>query len=164
MSTLDFWHNVLEEDEELLWTGKPEPRVHWRNWRLYGSAPMAAIGLMAAAAFIVITYGTDNDMWLLLIPAVLVLIPLRATLLQLRAYASARYALTDKRALFFYVGSEQTRVKAHLLTAVTSPTVKPTLPKSIIFLRYHTEKEQIFGFDYIEGSDALLRRLEQITK
>ena len=164
MSTLDFWHNVLEEGEELLWTGRPKPRVHWRNWRLYGSAPMAAIGLMAAAAFILVTYGTDNDMWLLLIPAVLVLIPLRATLLQLRAYASARYALTDKRALFFDVGSEQTRVKAHPIAAIAAPTVKPTLPQSIIFLRYHAEKEESFGFDYIEGAETLLHRLEQIAK
>jgi len=125
---------------------------------------MAAIGLLAAAAFILITYGTDNDIWLLLIPAVLVLIPLRATLQQLRAYASARYALTDRRALFFDVRSEQTRVKAHPLSAIVSPTIKPTLPQSVIFLRYSAEKEQLFGFDYVENSDALLHHLEQIAK
>ena len=164
MSTSSFWHNVLEEGEELLWTGRPKPRVHWRNWRLYGSAPMAAIGLLAAAAFILITYGTDNDIWLLLIPAVLVVIPLRATLQQLRAYAAARYALTDRRALFFDISNEQTRVKAHPLTAITTASVKPTLPPSIIFLRYHSDKEESFGFDYVEGSDILLRRLEQIVK
>lgn len=161
MSTSDFWHNVLEQDEKLLWTGKPKPRLHWRNWRLYGSAPMAAIGLLAAAAFILTTLGSGNDIWLLLIPAVLVLIPLRATVQQLRRYSSARYALTDKRALFFDVSATQTRVKAHPRTAFVAPSVKPTLPQSISFLSYNTGKETKFGFDYVDEADTLLSHLNR---
>lgn len=163
MNTSAFWHNVLEQDEKLLWTGRPRPRLHWRNWRLYAAAPMAAVGLLAAAGFILTTYGTGNDIWLLLIPAVLVLIPLRATAQQLRSYAASRYALTDKRALFFQVDKDQTRVKAHPLSAMYPPEQKTTLPQSIIFLKYTSEKEQKFGFDYVEEAASLTAHLERMT-
>lgn len=163
MSTSAFWHNVLEQDEKLLWTGRPKPRLHWRNWRLYAAAPMAAVGLIAAAGFILTTYGTGNDIWLLLIPAVLVLIPLRATVQQLRSYAASRYALTDKRALFFQVDKDQTRVKAHPLSAMYAPEHKSTLPQSIIFLKYTSGKEQRFGFDYVEEAEVLTAHLERMT-
>ena len=67
MSTSGFWDNVLEPDETLLWTGRPKPRLHWRNWRLFAPAPMAAAGLLAAGWFIIFTTGSDGDMWLLIL-------------------------------------------------------------------------------------------------
>jgi len=159
MSTSGFWDNVLEQDETLLWAGRPKPRLHWRNWRLYGPAPMAAAGLLAAAWFILATYGTATDMWLLVLPALLVIIPLRTTAQQLKVYAATRYALTDKRVLFFHVGSAETRVKVHPRTAITDPRVKNTAPPSVSFLRYKTAKEQEIGFEFIEGTDSLLPHL-----
>ena len=159
MSTSSFWDNVLENDEKLLWTGQPKPRLHWRNWRLYGSAPMAAAGLLAAAWFIISTVGVDGDMWLLILPAVLVVIPARATRTQLKTYASTRYALTDRRALFFQVGAQETRVKAYPATAMIAPKLHKTRPESINFLGQLSGKKAQVGFDYIEGSQDLLPHL-----
>lgn len=159
MNPSGFWDNVLEPDENLLWTGRPKPRLHWRNWRLYGSAPMAAIGLLAAASCILVTYGTASDMWLILLPALLVLIPLRATLQQLKVYSATRYALTDKRVLFFYIKGQETRVKAHPRSAIIPAKRQNTAPPSIRFLRYKTERVHEIGFDYIETSETLLPHL-----
>lgn len=156
MSTSGFWDNVLEQDENLLWAGRPKPHLHWRNWRLYGPAPMAAAGLLAAAWFILATYGTATDMWLLVLPALLVLIPLRATAQQLKEYAATRYALTDKRVLFFHVGTGETRVKVHPRTAIIPPKVTNTSPPSVTFLRYEAKKVHEIGFEFIEGADSLL--------
>lgn len=159
MSTSGFWDNVLEPDEELLWTGRPKPRLHWRNWRLYGSAPMAATGLLAAAWFILATYGTEQDMWLLILPALLIFIPLRATTQQLRLYAATRYALTSKRVLFFHINGQETRVKAHPLSAIITPKQQNTAPPSVKFLRYKTDRQHEIGFDFIEAAGALIPHL-----
>ena len=69
MTTSGFWNDVLEPDEKLLWAGRPKPRLHWRNWRLYAPAPLAATGLLAAAWYIIFTTGSEGDMWLLILPA-----------------------------------------------------------------------------------------------
>lgn len=160
MSTSGFWDNILEPNETLLWSGRPQPKMHWRNWQLYGSAPMAALGLMAAAWVIIYTSGSDGDMWLLILPALLILIPFRATQKQLRTYAATRYALTSQRVLFFRVEEEQTRVVAHPHSAVVAPTVKNTLPPSVSFLRQGPKKDDVLGFDYIPTADALLPHLQ----
>ncbi|WP_299025004.1 hypothetical protein [uncultured Sulfitobacter sp.] len=164
MSSAKFWDNVLEHDEELLWTGRPKPRLHWRNWRLYGSAPMAATGLLVAAWFIIATVGAEGDMWLLVLPALLVLIPLRATRQQLQTYAATRYALTDRRALFFQVGAQETRVKAYPASAMTVPERRNTLPPSITFLQLGSGKDYRIGFDYVEKSSDLRTHLERMTQ
>jgi hypothetical protein len=163
MTTSSFWDNVLEPNETLLWTGRPKPRLHWRNWRLYGPAPMAALGLMAAAWFILATYGSEGDMWLLLLPALLIVIPFRATWQELRAHRETRYALTDRRVLFFRVGAAQTRVKAHPRNAMIAPAVRPTLPPSVNFLKYNADKSHEFGFEFIEALPELLPHLERPT-
>lgn len=161
MSASSFWDNVLEPNETLLWSGRPRPKLHWRNWRLYGSAPMAALGLMAAAWFIVATMGSEGDMWLLVLPALLILIPLRATQQQFRTYAATRYALTDQRALFFKINDGETRVVAHPRSAMIAPSVDKTIPPCVKFLRYGPKKSDVFGFDFIDGADGLLPHLVQ---
>jgi hypothetical protein len=163
MNTSPFWGKVLEPDEKLLWTGRPKPRLHWRNWRLYGTAPMAAAGLMGAAAVILATRGMAGDVWLLLFPAVLVLIPLRATWQQVHGYAATRYALTDRRALFFSVKDGQTRIKAHPHSALCAPVIRETVPPSVFFLQYETGSTQRLGFEYVESAEALLGQLERIV-
>jgi hypothetical protein len=161
MSTSDFWDNVLEDGEKLLWTGRPRPRLHWRNRQLYGPAPIAALGLLAAAWLILSTYGSDGDMWLLILPALLIAIPARATWQQLRLYEATRYALTDKRVLFFQIRNQQTRVKAHLRRAMITPKLHRTVPPSVNFLRYGDDKPSEIGFEYIEAADALIAHLEE---
>lgn len=133
MSTSDFWGNVLEQDEKLLWAGRPKPQLHWRNWRLFGSAPMAAAGLLLAAWFIIATVGSEGDMWLLILPALMVLVPARATWQQLKTYAATRYALTDRRALFFQLNGQETRVKAYPASAIIPATYRMTLPPASVF-------------------------------
>ena len=160
MTTSDFWDNLLEPDEKLLWTGRPTPRWHWRNWRLFGPAPMAAAGLFLAAGLILVTSGKEGDVWLLVLPALLVLIPLRATWKQLQTYTATRYALTDRRTLFFHIDNGETRVKAIPRSAMTAPTVGNTVPPSVSFLAQSTEKAAGFGFEFIENSEALLPHLE----
>lgn len=161
MTTSSFWDNVLEQDENLLWAGRPKPRLHWRNKQLYGPAPIAALGLLAAAWLIIATYGSEGDMWLLILPALLILIPLRATQRQLRTYAATRYALTDKRVLFFQVTGDETRVKAHPRNAMIAPKVNATVPPSVSFLRYGTNKPSEIGFEYIDASETLLPHLRR---
>ena len=160
MNTSGFWDNVLEADENLLWTGRPKPRAHWRNRALYGPAPIGALGLLAAAYLIISLYGVEGDMWLLILPALLIVIPARATLQQLRVYGATRYALTDKRVLFFQISGSETRVKAHPINAMIAPKLLSTMPPSVIFLRYDEDKPVEIGFEYIEGADALLPLLE----
>ena len=160
MNTSDFWDNVLEPGEKLLWTGRPQPRLHWRNWRLYGSAPMAAAGLFAAAAIILATRGTGDDVWLLILPALLVMIPARATWRQLRTYEATRYALTDKRVLFFQIEGQKTRAKAIPRSAMTTSERRNTVPPSVSFLRQDPEKKSAVGFDYIKDATGLLPHLE----
>jgi len=159
MKAADFWSAVLDKDETLIWTGRPKPRLHWRNWRLWGPAPMAAAGLLAAAWFIIATYGAQGDMWLLVLPALLVLIPARATRRQLRDYAAMRYALTNRRALFFRVGDAQTRVRAFDRSAQTTPVLIATRPASVHFLTPDAGRKHALGFDYIEAADDLLAQL-----
>jgi hypothetical protein len=159
MNTSSFWNSVLDQDEKLLWTGRPKPRLHWRNRQLYGPAPIAALGLLAAAWLIITTYGAEGDMWLLILPALLILIPARATQRQLRSYAATRYALTDKRVLFFQIVGENTRIKEHPRSAMVDPKVMNTVPPSVSFLRYGTDKPNEIGFEYIDTSDALLAHL-----
>ena len=160
MNTSNFWDNVLEPNETLLWSGRPQPKLHWRNWQLYGSAPMAATGLMAAAWFIISTTGSDGDMWLLVLPALLILIPLRATRQQLQTYAATRYALTDKRVLFFKIENQETRVVAHPRSATFAPNLQHTAPPSVSFLRNGPKKTDVLGFDFIHSAEALLPHLE----
>ncbi|MBB3993192.1 hypothetical protein GGR95_000820 [Sulfitobacter undariae] len=156
----DFWETVLEPDEKLLWTGQPKPRLHWRNWRLYGPAPMAAAGLFLAGGFIIATQGKDNDVWLLLLPALLVLIPAWATWRQLKAFAATRYALTDKRALMFRIEGQKTRVKAIPRETITAPNLRNTMPASVTFLLPEAKKKTEIGFEFVEHTDALLPHLE----
>lgn len=164
MSTSSFWDNVLEPSETLLWSGRPEPKLHWRNWRLYGSAPMAALGLMAAAWFIISTMGSEGDMWLLVLPALLILIPIRATQQQLQTYATTRYALTDQRALFFKVDDAETRIVAHPRSAMVAPIVDNTAPPSVNFLSYGSKKSNVLGFDFIHRADDLLPHLTRTAQ
>lgn len=161
MNTSSFWNNVLERDEKLLWSGRPQPRLHWRNWRFYGPAPMAAIGLMTAAWFIIYTTGSEGDMWLLVLPALLIAIPVRTTRQQLRTYGATRYALTDKRVLFFKIEGGETRVAAHPRSAMVTPFVQNTAPPSVSFLRHGPKKADVLGFDFIATADDLLPHLEQ---
>lgn len=163
MNTTNFWDNVLEPDETLLWAGRPKPRMHWRNWRLYGPAPMAAAGLLTAAWFIIFTSGSEGDMWLLILPALLIIIPARATRQQLKTYAATRYALTDKRVLFFLVSDEKTRAKAYPRSAMITGKPQPTQPTSVTFLRHDTGKSREFGFEFVETAEELLRHLERST-
>ena len=161
MSASSFWDKVLEPNETLLWSGRPQPRLHWRNWRLYGSAPMAALGLMAAAWFLIYTSGSEGDMWLLVLPALLILIPLRATRQQLSTYAATRYALTDQRALFFKVDGEETHIVAHPRSATFAPVVENTVPPSVSFLRYGPKKADVLGFHFIHTAGDLLPYLKR---
>lgn len=163
MTRSGFWDSVLEADEKLLWTGRPKPRFHWRNWRLYGPAPMAATGLLVAAWFIIFTSGSEGDMWLLTLPALLVFIPARATWQQIKTYSNTRYALTDKRAIFFHIIDQETRVKAYPMSAMTTPKRQPTMPASVSFLGSGRKKSKSVGFDFIETADDLIPHLTRAT-
>lgn len=164
MSTSSFWDNVLEPNENLLWSGRPQPKLHWRNWRLYGSAPLAALGLMAASLIIISTVGSEGDMWLMVLPALLILIPLRATQQQLQTYAATRYALTDQRALFFKISESETRVVAHPRSVMIAPLVDKSVPPSVSFLRHSSDKSNVLGFDFIHSAEDLLPHLERAAR
>jgi len=160
MSKPDFWHNVLEQDETLLWVGKPEPRVHGRNWQLFGAPLFGAVCLLGTGWFILSKLGTQTDMWLMVFLAVAAVVPANVSRRQLKNYATTRYALTDRHALFFDIKAEGTRVKSYPVDAFIPPKVRKTSPPSIGFLGEHGGARRIVSFDYITRSDELLDHLE----
>ncbi|QUJ75595.1 hypothetical protein KDD17_11575 [Sulfitobacter albidus] len=151
----DFWQDVLEPGETLLWTGRPQPRLHWRNWRLYGPAPMATLGLSLAALIAIVTRGPGAELWVFAAASLLILLPVRTTLRQRRVLLQTRYALTDRRALFFRIDGDETRARAFRADQMIAPRRLPTLPNSIIFVQQDNEKNIEFGFEYIQDSGAL---------
>ena len=46
-----FWQDLLEPEEELLWTGRPRPKLSLRNFQLFGPF-VGAIGTVVAGAFV----------------------------------------------------------------------------------------------------------------
>ena len=46
-----FWQDLLEPEEELLWTGRPRPKLSLRNFQLFGPF-VGAIGTVIAGAFV----------------------------------------------------------------------------------------------------------------
>ncbi|KIN73776.1 hypothetical protein [Sulfitobacter guttiformis] len=122
---------------------------------------MAALGLFSAAWLIIATTGSEGDIWLLVLPALLVAIPVRSTLQQIRVYGATRYALTNRRVLFFRIEGDETRVKAHPHSAICAPDVINTFPPSVSFLRYGKDPKSTLGFEYIKNSEILVHHLEQ---
>jgi len=156
MSDGAFWDKVLEQDETLLWAGRPKPRLHWRNWQLYGVPLICAVALLGTAWFILSTQGTGHDIWLLVFVAMAALVPAATTRRQLKIYSDTRYALTDKRALFFRVGSKETRVKSYPATAIVPPKQRKTMPPCVAFLGADNGRLRLIGFDYIDGAERFL--------
>jgi len=159
MSDGAFWDKVLEQDETLLWAGRPKPRLHWRNWQLYGVPLICAVALLGTGWFLLSTLGTGRDIWLLVFVAIAALVPAAATRRQLKTYSDTRYALTSKRALFFRISGPETRVKSYPATAVIPPKQRMTAPPCVTFLRADNGKLRTLGFDYIEGSERLMPHL-----
>ena len=54
--TDDFWQKVLEDGEDLLWTGRPKPRISIRNFQLLG--PFVGAAGTVIAGGMLLTYHT----------------------------------------------------------------------------------------------------------
>ncbi|SHJ58955.1 hypothetical protein SAMN02745165_02738 [Malonomonas rubra DSM 5091] len=97
------WDWPLEDEESLLWQGRPAPRCYiWRNWKL---ALAATILFLAASFWWILAYQLMLDegypWWLQLIPLPLVFLsiwfgPIRILLARIR-WEKVFYALTDRR-------------------------------------------------------------------
>lgn len=163
MTTSGFWDSVLEPGEILLWAGRPKPRLHWRNWRLYAPVPLAIFGLAAAFIFARVTVGPDPALWLFAFAGLLVVIPLRATRQQLATFAATRYALTNRRAIYFRVENQSTRVKAYPKTVIGPSRLIHTVPQSVNFISYHDGSKSDFGFAYLEDATELRGHLSSLS-
>ena len=163
MTASGFWDSVLEPGEVLLWAGRPKPRLHWRNWRLYAPVPLAILGLGAAFVFARVTVGPDPALWLFVFAGLLVLVPLRATRQQLTTFAATRYALTDRRAIYFRVQNNETRVKAYPKKTIGRTKLIHTLPQSVNFISYSDDSKSEFGFAYVENSAELVEKLASFS-
>ncbi|MEP1793015.1 hypothetical protein [Parasphingorhabdus sp.] len=163
MSDGAFWDNVLEQDESLLWVGRPKPRLHWRNWQLFGVPIACAVTLLGTGWFILSQLGTGSDIWLLVFVALAALVPVSTTRKQLKSYAATRYALTERRALFFHIDNDKTRVKSYPSAAMVPPQRRNTTPPCFGFLQAEGGKQRLVGFDYIDGSEQLLPHLARVA-
>ena len=157
--TDDFWAKVLEPGEDLLWTGRPRPRLSLRNFQLLGPF-IGAIGTVVAGGLLL----TYNDLpvsqsVILAVIIALVVLSLVKGLNRWTDLARTRYALTSHRALFFRLQKGETRVKAFPRSAETKPDVKKTSPPSVFFIRQERADNPVLaahlGFEYIHDSDGL---------
>ncbi len=155
----DFWTNVLEDGEQLLWTGKPKPRLSLRNFQLLGPF-IGAFGTVIAGGLLL----SFNDLpvsqsVILAVIIALVVLSLVRGLNRWTELTRTRYALTNHRALFFRLQKGETRVKAFPRSAETKPDIKPTNPPSVFFIRQERGDNPTLaahlGFEYIDESDSL---------
>lgn len=153
-----FWTQVLEPGETLLWTGRPEPRLSLRNFQLLGPF-VGAFGTVIAGGLLL----TYNDLpvsqsVVLAVIIALVVLSLVKGLNRWTDLTRTRYALTNRRALFFRLQKGETRVKAFPRTAETKPDIKNTSPQSVFFIRQERADNPVLaahlGFEYINDSDA----------
>ena len=157
--TEDFWQNLLEDGEELLWTGRPKPRISIRNFQLLG--PFVGAAGTVIAGGLLLTYNSlpVSQSVVLAVVIALVVLSLVKGLNRWAELMRTRYALTTHRALFFRLQKGETRVKAFSRSAETKPDVKPTNPPSVFFIRQERGDNPAvaghLGFEYVEGSDSL---------
>ncbi len=154
-----FWAKVLEPGETLLWAGRAKPRLSLRNFHLLG--PFIGAGGTIVAGAMLLTYNdlpVSQSVILAAIIALVVLSVVKGT----RRWTDVsrnRYALTDRRALFFRRQNGETRVKAFSRAAETKPDVRHTSPPSVFFIRQEpagdTAPVAHLGFEYIVDSDSL---------
>jgi len=158
--TDDFWAKVLENGEELLWTGRPKPHLSLRNFQLLGPF-IGAFGTVIAGGLL-LTYN-DLPVSQSVILAVIIALVVLSLVRGLNRWAEltrTRYALTNHRALFFRLHKGETRVKAFPRSAETKPDIKATSPPSVFFIRQERGDNPTLaahlGFEYIKESDSLM--------
>lgn len=154
-----FWEKVLEDGEELLWTGRPKPRLSWRNFQLLGPF-VGAIGTVVAGGLLLSNNSLPvSQSVILAVIIALVVLTLVKGLNRWTELTRTRYALTNHRALFFRLEKGETRIKAFPRSAETKPDVKPTSPQSVFFIRQERGDTPTLaahlGFEYIEQSASL---------
>ena len=154
-----FWQDLLEPDEDLLWTGRPKPKLSLRNFQLLGPF-VGAIGTVIAGAFVL--QGNSLPVSQSVVVAVivaLVALSLYRGMTRLTDLRRTRYALTNHRALFFKLTRDGTRAKAFPRSAETKPDLRLTSPPSVFFIRHeqadNPARTAHLGFEYIEDSDRL---------
>ena len=154
-----FWQDLLEPEEELLWTGRPRPKLSLRNFQLFGPF-VGAIGTVIAGAFVLRgnTLPVSQSVVVAVIVALVALSLLRG-MKRLTDLRRTRYALTNHRALFFKLTRDGTRAKAFPRGAETKPDLRPTSPPSVFFIRHeqpgNPARAAHLGFEYVEDSDRL---------
>jgi hypothetical protein len=158
--TDDFWAKVLENGEELLWTGRPKPHLSLRNFQLLGPF-IGAFGTVIAGGLL-LTYN-DLPVSQSVILAVIIALVVLSLVRGLNRWAEltrTRYALTNHRALFFRLHKGETRIKAFPRSAETKPDIKATSPPSVFFIRQERGDNPTLaahlGFEYIKESDSLM--------
>jgi hypothetical protein len=157
--TDEFWQNVLEDDETLLWTGRPTPRISLRNFQLLG--PFIGAAGTVIAGGVLLTYNSlpVSQSVVLAVVIGLVVLSLVKGLNRWAELTRTRYALTNHRALFFRLQKGETRVKAFSRSLETAPDVKPTSPPSVFFIRQERDDNPALaahlGFEYIQDSASL---------
>ena len=157
--TDDFWQKVLEDGEDLLWTGRPKPRISIRNFQLLG--PFVGAAGTVIAGGMLLTYNTLPVSQSVVVAVVigLVILSLVKGLNRWAELTRTRYALTTHRALFFRLQKGETRIKAFPRSAETKPDVRPTSPPSVFFIRQESSDNPAaaihFGFEYVDDSASL---------
>ena len=155
----DFWADVLDPGETVIWAGRPKPRLSLRNFQLLGPFIGAAGTVIAGGLLLGFNDLPVSQSVVLGIVIALVVLSLVRGLNRWNDLKRTRYALTDHRALFFRLHKGETRVKAFSRSAETKPDTRPTSPPSVFFIRQEREGGAAvpahLGFEYIEDSDSL---------
>lgn len=159
----EFWTKLLEPEEQLLWTGRPKPRLSLRNFQLLGPFVGAAGTVVAGGLLLGFNDLPVSQSVILAVVIALVVLSLVRGLNRWTELKRTRYALTDHRALFFRVHKGETQVKAFSRSAETQPDIKPTSPPSVFFIRQDrdgsTDLAAHLGFEYVEESDSLCAQM-----
>ena len=164
----EFWANVLEPGENLLWTGRPQPRLSLRNFQLLGPFIGAAGTVIAGGLLLTFNDLPVSQSVVMGIVIALVVLSLVKGFNRWNDLRRTRYALTNHRALFFKQHKGQTKVKAFSRAAETKPDIRQTSPPSVFFIRQEREGSPglaaHLGFEYVAESDRLCAVMENQYK
>ncbi len=154
-----FWADILEPGEDLLWTGRPRPKLSLRNFQLLGPFVGATGTVIAGGMLLGYSDLPVSQSVVVGVVGALVFLSLLRGFKRWSALYRTRYALTGQRALFFQLQRGKTCVKAFPRSSETKPDVRPTSPPSVFFIRQvradNTTLAAHLGFEYVKDSDRL---------
>ena len=171
MSAPSGWEGILDEDENILWQGRPDGAVVWK----LSNIPAILFGLFFsgfALFWMVMAASAGGVFWMFAIPHFLIGFGIGIGPIYWNAYKRRHswYTLTDKRALIATELPVQGRkLKSYPITKTTMLGMDTNDPASITFasriqrLKNGTREIKI-GFERIEDGTQVYRLMRDIQE